>query len=158
MEQAEELSFENILRQNHDRIWRLCRVYTASAEDAKDLFQEVAVHIWKGLEGYEGKAAIGTWVYRIALNTAINYSIQAKKKGIHNVPNTSVTDETDNQNMELLYSYIKKLNEADRSIISLYLDDFSNKEIAELLGISENYVAVKLLRIRNKLGEYFKDK
>jgi RNA polymerase sigma-70 factor (ECF subfamily) len=71
MEHIGNLSFENILAQNRDRLWRLCRAYNTNTDDAKDLFQEIALNIWTGLKTYRGDAAINTWVYRIALNSAI---------------------------------------------------------------------------------------
>jgi RNA polymerase sigma-70 factor (ECF subfamily) len=162
MEQIEIPSFENILSENHERIWRLCRAYTTSAEDARDLFQEVALHIWTGLKTFKGQAAIGTWVYRIAVNTAINYSIRRRRDGqnlsLHLIDFAVSTEAKEDDRVEVLYRFVNRLNAADRALITLYLEDFSNKEIAEVTGISENYVAVKLLRIRNKLSEYFKDK
>jgi RNA polymerase sigma-70 factor (ECF subfamily) len=161
MEHIGNLSFENILAQNRDRLWRLCRAYNTNTDDAKDLFQEIALNIWTGLKTYRGDAAINTWVYRIALNSAINYSIRLRRDGknmlsLHVIDFSTEINTKDDERVLELYRFIGRLNDADRSLITLYLEDFSHKEIAGVLGISENYVAVKLARVREKLANYFK--
>ena len=160
MDQKGDLIFEDVLAQNSDRLWRLCRVYALDDHDARDLYQDIAIHIWKGLKGYQARSAISTWIYRIAINTAINH----KMRSVRNKPPLPLSEdipivksEARHPQAERLYDYIKKLNEADRSLITLYLEDFSHKEIAEVIGISENYVAVKLSRIRDKLSIYLKN-
>jgi len=130
-------------------------------EDAQDLFQEIALNIWRGLKTYKGQAVISTWVYRIALNSSINYSIRLRRDGknllsLHIVDFAASSENKEDERIEQLYRFVNRLNNADRSLITLYFEDFSHKEIAEITGISENYVAVKLSRIREKLSNYFK--
>jgi RNA polymerase sigma-70 factor (ECF subfamily) len=160
MDQKGHLIFEEVLAQNSDRLWRLSRVYALDDQDAKDLYQEIAIHIWKGIQTYQAKSSVNTWIYRIAINTAINHKIQSGRRKSHLPLSEDMiisTFEARHPQAERLYDYIKKLNDVDRSLITLYLEDFSHREIAEVLGISENYVAVKLGRIRDKLSIYLKN-
>ncbi|WP_113638664.1 RNA polymerase sigma factor [Nubsella zeaxanthinifaciens] len=149
-----EIEFLQLLSHNQGIIGKVCSIYCNQQEDYEDLFQEITYHAWKGYPNFRGDAKFSTWLYRIALNTAIG-SFRKRKPAIALVsvlPDqiadqpTEVTD----QKQRLLCA-IKKLNEAERAIMALYLDEMSYQEIAEIIGITENNVGVKINRIKNKL-------
>lgn len=149
----EEL-FNEILTQNKDTLYRICRSYADTSTDTEDIFQEVCVQIWKSLPGFEQRSSVRTWAYRICLNVCMRWKYklgkekQRRRRLSENYP---PADAAGNEQINALYACIKKLNEADRGIMVLYLEDLSYKEIAGLIGITENHVAVKIKRIRAKL-------
>lgn len=153
-----EQAFIHILEENQQRIQKICGVYTTTPEDAKDLVQEVILNLWKAYPSFEGKSALNTWVYRIILNVCLKRRFYRQKEQ----PTISLEE----LNFELsaplnpvrddkflaLKACIRELDFSDRAIIILFLEDMVYKEIAEIIGISENYVAVKIKRIKAKLG------
>jgi len=151
-----EKQFLKILEAHQQRINAICSVYAANKADQEDLVQEVVLNIWKSLPNFRAESAIETWVYRIILNVCLKKSYK-QKKAQRTLSLDSIAFEPSTQQSELkpeleaLKGCITKLDFADRSIIILYLEELSYKEIGELIGISENYVAVKLKRIKKKL-------
>jgi RNA polymerase sigma-70 factor (ECF subfamily) len=162
MHQKEKL-FKSILTDNQERLFRICCYYLKNTEDRKDLYQEIIYNIWKSLNDFRGEAAIDTWIYRIALNTALGYAGKEHKR-------KSYTAEIDLQiNLKLLYDDDKdqrarleksikelhiKLNQLsviDKVIMTLLLEELSSKEIASIVGITEPNVRVKIHRIKNQL-------
>lgn len=149
-----EIGFLQLLSQNQGIIGKVCSIYCNQREDYEDLFQEITYHAWKGYPSFRGDAKFSTWLYRIALNTAIS-SFRKKRPKLDLVPvlpdtNTHQPAEQKEQQQQLLWA-IKLLNEGERAIIALYLDEISYQEIAEIIGISENNVGVKINRIKTKL-------
>lgn len=152
-------TFEQLLKENKHKIYRICRIYAAAPIEPQDLFQEVVFQIWKSLPNFKGKSAIDTWVYRIALNVCLRSKMQLDKNNqktarfdaIHFTPVTETVDSFEEDKFKYLKECIATLNESDTSIIVLYLDELSYKEIAEVTGLSENHIAVKMKRIRKKL-------
>lgn len=153
-----EIEFLQLLSQNQGIIGKVCSIYCNQREDYEDLFQEITYHAWKGYANFRGDAKFSTWLYRIALNTAIS-SFRKRKPAIDLVlvlPDHRITEQTteaNEQKQQLLWA-IKQLNEGDRAIIALYLDEMSYQEIAEIIGISENNVGVKINRIKTKLHKF----
>lgn len=132
----------------------VCRIYTDNTIDHEDLFQEILVQLWKGYANYKGTAKISTWIYRVSLYTAITYIKKVMKTRTirKETEYESVTHQkTEESEEELLFVAIKKLEEAERGFILLYLEDKSYKEMSSILGISESNVGVKLNRIKKKL-------
>ncbi len=132
----------------------MCRIYTDNTIDHEDLFQEILVQLWKGYANYKGTAKISTWIYRVSLYTAITYIKKVMKTRTirKETEYESVTHQkTEESEEELLFVAIKKLEEAERGFILLYLEDKSYKEMSSILGISESNVGVKLNRIKKKL-------
>jgi len=154
-------TFDQILKENKHKIYRICRIYAATPIEPQDLFQEVVFQIWKSLPNFKGKSSIDTWVYRIALNVCLRSKMQldrsnqktARLDAIHFTPVTDTADPFEEERFNYLKECITTLNESDTSIIVLYLDELSYKEIAEITGLSENNIAVKMKRIRKKLFE-----
>ncbi len=153
--------FEQLLQENTSKIYRICRVYAADPIEPQDLFQEVIFQIWKSLPNFKGKSSIDTWVYRIALNVCLRAKIKLDKSNqktarfdaIHFTPVTEAVDPFEEEKFAYLKECIATLNESDTSLIVLYLDELSYKEIAEITGLTENNIAVKMKRIRKKLFE-----
>lgn len=153
--------FERLLAENKHKIYRICRIYAAAPLEPEDLFQEVVFQIWKSLPNFKEKSSVDTWVYRIALNVCLRTKMKLDKNNekttrldaIHFTPVTENVDSFEEEKFNYLKECIATLNEGDTSIIVLYLDELSYKEIAEITGVSENNVAVKMKRIRKKLFE-----
>lgn len=136
-------------------IHKICRMYRDTPEDREDLFQEIIYQLWKSYPKFEGKSKITTWMYRIGLNTAMA-SFRKPKVALHYsdaIPEKKIPHETptDTWREDLLFAAIRKLEEDERALIALYLEDLSYAEIAEVIGISENNVGVRLNRIKTKL-------
>lgn len=151
-----ETQFLQLLSQNQGIIGKVCSIYCNHREDYEDLFQEITYQAWKGFASFRGDAKFSTWLYRIALNTAIS-SFRKRRPEIEFVPEIpdTITENRAGEHDEKQHSLaaIKQLNEAERAIISLHLDEMSYQEIAEVIGISENNVGVKINRIKNKLHQ-----
>jgi RNA polymerase sigma factor (sigma-70 family) len=156
--------FLNALEENKDSLFRLCLAYSSNNEDAKDLFQDILLNIWKSLPGFKENSKISTWMYRIALNICLRASHKRTKKlklfkniKYVDIENLEVKMDDDNSSrLTMLYNCIKKLNDSDKSIVMLFLEDMSYKEISKVTGLSDNHIAVKMKRIRAKLFKCFK--
>ena len=160
-------SFEKIYIEHRDRIHRLVRAYLPDAEARKDLFQNIVFNLWRSLKSFRGECGTGTWVYRIAFNTALMFLRSQYKwnkipdnmrdwseKDIPDSPETSLENK---QETDRLYRAIHHLDKTDRLIITLFLEDLSYREIAEIAGIGTNHVGVKLNRIKTKLSRILKE-
>jgi RNA polymerase sigma factor (sigma-70 family) len=148
----EESAFLQQIDQHQGIIHKICRLYRDSPEDREDLFQEIVFQLWKTKHTFQGKAKFSSWMYKVALSTAIA-TFRKKKPAIiytPQLPDLPQTEEEDQQRQQL-FAALKQLDDADKALMALYLDDLSYEEIAEITGISENYVGVKLTRIRNRI-------
>ena len=138
-------------------LFRIINAYASNADDQDDLFQEVCLQIYRSIPNFKAESAASTWLYRIALNTAIKWSAREKKYGknhqeIETLPHLlQRSTESNDTQVTWLYSEIKKLNEIDRSLILLFLDGFSYKIMSEILGISESNIGTKIHRIKKQL-------
>lgn len=151
-----EKQFIQLLTANQGIIGKVCSIYCNYKEDYEDLFQEITYQAYKGFASFRGEAKFSTWLYRIALNTAMS-SFRKKRPQldfVDNLPDDLIdtTKPNNDEQQQLMYA-IKQLNETDRALITLYLDELSYAEIAAIIGISENNVGVKINRIKNKLYE-----
>ncbi len=156
-----EKAFEALLQENKHKIFRICRIYAVTPLEPEDLFQEVVFQIWKSFASYKGNSSIHTWVYKIALNVCMRAKLKLEKQqdktirfdAIRFTPVASETDGAEEERFQYLKECIATLNESDTSLIVLYLDDLSYREISTIIGLSENHIAVKMKRIRKKLFE-----
>ena len=152
--------FLTTIHDNQKIILKVCMMYRDGREDQEDLFQEIVYQLWKSYPGFKGESKISTWIYRIALNTAIAIYRKPKLpvKYYENFPESihPSGEKTGSENEEQLFWALRKLNDSEKAIISLYLDEFSYREIAEITGLNENNVGVRLNRIKNKLKEILK--
>ncbi|MBT8184124.1 MAG: sigma-70 family RNA polymerase sigma factor [Eudoraea sp.] len=155
-----ETIFLGALEQNRDKLFRVCSIYTEDDEDAKDLFQEVLVHIWRSMSTFKGKSSIGTWMFRVALNVGLRSRSRHNKNQKRLIRLDSITisnfrseeyREEENEKLKALRKCVKSLNEGDKVIVALYLEELAYKEISNILGLSENHIAVKIKRIKSKL-------
>jgi RNA polymerase sigma-70 factor (ECF subfamily) len=150
-----EKEFVKLIHDNQRIVYKVCRIYRDHKEDQEDLFQEVVYQLWKSYPSFKGESKISSWIYRITLNTAlaiyrnpkpaVDYFEEFPEK-IHPSTENKVSE-----NAERLFWALRKLNDPEKALISLYLEDFTYQEIAEIVGISENNVGVRLNRIKTKL-------
>jgi RNA polymerase sigma factor (sigma-70 family) len=162
-----ENTFLTAVEQNQHKLLRVCSVYAEDADDKKDLFQEALINIWQSLPSFENRSSISTWMFRITLNVCMRLQMkQAKKRDrfrkLDSLTIGSVREEEpnleDNERLIHLRNCIKTLNDADKAVITLYLEELSYKEISDITGLSENHVAVKIKRIKIKLLNCLKEK
>ena len=148
---------------NQAIIHKVTRIYCDNVDDRKDLFQEILIQLWKSYSSFKEQSKFSTWMYRVAINTAITAFKRGVKKNIKaqfvkDLPPV-VDDEYDTdleENLNLLHAAIGQLTGIEKSIILLYLEDKSYEDIAEITGITQNYVRVKMNRIKKKLESLMK--
>jgi RNA polymerase sigma factor (sigma-70 family) len=150
-----EQLFVQTINQHQGILHKVCRIYCNNETEREDLFQEMILQLWKSFPSFRKESKVSTWMYRIALNTAIS---GLRKKRVLTTELDAITyqikDEKDEnlaENLQLLYKAINHLTSIEKSIILLYLEDKPYDEIAEITGITANYVAVKMNRIKEKL-------
>ncbi len=159
----EKDKFISVIKDNQKLIYKICYCYCSNQESRKDLEQEILLQLWNSFSRFDGRVKISTWIYRIALNTAISFyrsdckhskNRDSADVSIISVSGTDSEMEKD-ENILLLFQFIEQLNELDKALILLYLDNNRYKTIAEILGISETNAATKISRIKMKLKEQF---
>ncbi len=154
-----EQQFLQLISENQGILHKICRLYRDTSEDREDLFQEMVFQLWRAMGSFRSDAKPSTFIYRVALNTAITSFRKATKRKIityaDNLPDHPTEENNEREHrLELLTEAIKKLEEADRAIMALLMDEVSYREIGEIIGISENNVAVKINRIKNKIKKH----
>ncbi|WP_199750525.1 RNA polymerase sigma factor [Gynurincola endophyticus] len=156
--QMNQNDFIALIQENRGIIHKVTHLYCTQEEDKEDLFQEIVIQLWKSYGKFRGDAKFSTWMYRIAINTAIT-SIRKTSRTIRTVSTEVIPveiqleqyDKEKEAQLYQLYTAIKELNEIERSIVMLYLDDRSYDEMEEILGINQNNLRVKMNRIKDKL-------
>lgn len=155
-----ETLFKEIFKNNSRKIYHLCYGYTGDDDSANDLMQETFMKVWQNLDKFRNQALISTWIYRIAVNTCLSYLRVQKRQAkdeltdniIENKP--EVVSEKSDQ-IAQLYKCIAQLEENERIIITMVLDEIPYSEIADISGISEGNLRVKIHRIKSKLTELY---
>jgi RNA polymerase sigma-70 factor (ECF subfamily) len=142
-------------------ILKLIGLYAYSFSDRNDIYQEILFNAWRGIKSFQGKSKFSTWLYQVALNTIFTYNRTSKKtmgkiSEIEDLIVPVAPQVEKREDIQRLYQAIRKLSEIDRIIITLNLEGYENPEIADILGISPNYVGVKLHRIKNQLQTFLK--
>ena len=155
-----ETTFKQWLAQHQGLLYRVVRAYGNTAEDQDDLFQEICLQMWLSIPRFKGKAKVSTWIYRVALNTALVWNRGEKNRRKHRdrfvtfAPLRQAGDSQPSQEIiERLYEAIRKLPKVDTSIVLMHLDGLGYDEMAEILGISESNVGVKLNRAKKQLAQ-----
>ncbi|MFU8862022.1 MAG: RNA polymerase sigma factor [Cyclonatronaceae bacterium] len=150
--------FEELIAKNEDRIYRICRSYLTSKSDIPDLYQEILLEIWKSIDRFRHEAAWSTYIYRIALNTAIKFTKKAEKNREQALPVIEIEDNSQKsedlekeQTLHVMHSCIQMLSDSDKLLITLVLEDLSYKEIAEILDCSTNLIGVRIKRVKGRL-------
>lgn len=149
-------NFDSLYKTYYPKVLKLCLGYTGSYPQAQDLAQETFVKVWQHLPTFKGESSVSTWIYRIAVNTCLNQLRAEKQQPIDflQVYHTEqIADEASelDQEISMLYICIHKLSQADRLIITLVLEDTPYPEIAQIIGISEGNLRVKIHRIKQQL-------
>ena len=160
MNNDKEHQFELLVREHKRTIYTVCYMFSHNKAEIDDLFQEILIRLWNGFDTYEGRSNARTWIYRVALNTAINQDKKQRRR-IETVPLTVDMDpfEADNPKTEQvrkLHDLISQLELIDRSLVLLWLEGISYDEIGAIIGITPNNVGVRLARIKEKLVEMSK--
>ncbi len=156
----QEQEFSKRVKESQGIIHKVCRMYCDNEEYRKDLFQEILIQLWKSYPSFRGDSKFSTWMYRVAINVAIQDFRKAKKKrqlffqtNIFKESLEGNSKEFQDEKMGLMHQAIANLNDVEKAIVMLHLDEKSNEEIAEIVGISQNYVRVKMNRIKTKLSK-----
>lgn len=158
MKKELEQQFVELLEENQNIVHKVCRIYTDDRDAHNDLFQEVTIQLWKAYPKFRGDAKFSTWMYRVALNTAITLYRKAKRAPkvqdydtVHFKISASEYDDTEEQQLKVMYAAVKELNDIEKALVFLYLEEKNYKEISDTLGISEVNARVKMNRIKKKL-------
>ena len=162
-----EIKFRKIIEENEHKISSICRYYSSNAENQKDLYQEVLINIWKSLDSFRGDAQLSTWIYRVAVNTAMGFANkEIKRQKIfldhnENILNNLVDLEENlakdkEKLVQQLENQINQLSVIDKIIMTLVMESVNHREIASVIGITEPNVRVKIHRIKNELKETLK--
>lgn len=158
MDKDLEHQFITNLEKHQNIAHKICRIYTNDQDSHKDLFQEITIQLWKAYPKFRGEAKFSTWMYRVALNTAITL-YRKKKRGIKTQDYDSVhfkikSEDYDGEveeQLKLMYSAISELNDIEKALVFLYLEEKNYREISETLGITEVNARVKMNRVKTKL-------
>jgi RNA polymerase sigma factor (sigma-70 family) len=151
-----EKEFVALLNKHQNIIHKICNVYMDEPADKEDLFQEITLQAWKGINNFRGDAQFSTWLYRVALNTAITFFKKEKKNLLISTEHFQDTIQEHNpieEQVQAMYKAIGDLSKIDKALVMLYLEDYSYKQIAETLGMTVTNVGVKMNRIKAKLKE-----
>lgn len=155
-----EKDFETKIRENELIIYKICRLYAHTAADRDDLYQEIVYQLWRSYQRFRGESLFSTWLYRVAINTAIA-SLRKQSQVVTNIdeqPVSSIPDTagTEEEQLKELYKAISRLNEIEKAIVMLYLDDRSYEEMEAIMGISSGTLRVRMSRIKDKLRDLTK--
>ncbi|WP_162126103.1 RNA polymerase sigma factor [Flavobacterium phycosphaerae] len=153
-----EQSFVKQLKENQNIIHKICRLYTNGEDAHNDLFQEITIQLWKAFPKFRGESKFSTWAYRVALNTAITLYRKSTRSintvtyegQFHFISQEEYNHEEEEQ-LKLMYQAVQQLNDIEKALVFLYLEDKDYTEISETLGISEVNARVKMNRIKGKL-------
>jgi len=160
---ADEQKFLKLVNENRDRILRVCRVYAWNTADQDDLYQEILFQVWRGLPALKENNFANTWLYRVAINTAISF-VRKRASRLDRVVHfdhadltrtieaQQTTDEKTDDRMANLYNAIYKLNPIEKALVTLFLEDLTYEQIAEATGINAGNVGVMLHRAKKKLS------
>jgi RNA polymerase sigma-70 factor, ECF subfamily len=149
--------FESWIDAHKAILFKVARVYGATPSDHEDLFQEIALQVWHSVEAYRGDCAATTWIYRVALNTALAWRRKERKHGqgrqnIEAATALLIAPSGRDPRLEWIYERIAELDEANRSLALLMLDGFSYREMSQILGLGESNVGMKINRIKAALA------
>ena len=155
-----EKEFEKHISENEMLIYKVCSIYAYTEADRQDLFQEIVIQLWQGYQKFKGDAKFSTWMYRVAINTAIT-GLRKQKNIITSYEPATFTSNIRDDNtareeeerLQQLNTAIEKLNQVEKAIVMLYMEDRSYDEMEDILGISQGALRVKMNRIKKKLRD-----
>lgn len=156
--------YTEIVSEHREKIVRICRWYINDEEVLKDVCQEVLINIWKNLEKFRGESGLSTWIYRISVNTClINIRSEKRRKDspaegikIENLTSQEIVQEQIQEDLtekkiNFFRNFLNQLSPSDKALVTLYLEELSTKEMAEITGLSESNVRVKIFRIKEQI-------
>lgn len=153
-----EQKFVKDLEQNQNIVHKVCRIYTNNQDAHNDLFQEITIQLWKAYPKFRGDAKFSTWMYKVALNTAITLYRKSKRTiqtqdfdSVQYKIQSNEYDDTEEQRLRFLYKVIHQLSDIEKALVFLYLENKNYKEISETMGITEVNARVKMNRVKNKM-------
>jgi RNA polymerase sigma-70 factor (ECF subfamily) len=153
-----EHSFVEQLQKHQNIVHKVCRLYTNNADAHNDLFQEITIQLWRAYPKFRGDSKFSTWMYRVGLNTAITLYRKSKRRittqefdAVEFKIKSEPYDDTEEQQLKLLYDAVHQLNDIEKALVFLYLEDKDYREISQTLGISEVNACVKMNRVKKKL-------
>lgn len=153
-----ENSFVELLQKHQNIVHKVCRLYTNNADAHNDLFQEITIQLWRAYPKFRGDSKFSTWMYRVGLNTAITLYRKSKRRiktqefdAVEFKIKAEEYDDTEEQQLKLLYQAVHQLNDIEKALVFLYLEDKDYREISGTLGISEVNARVKMNRVKKKL-------
>jgi RNA polymerase sigma-70 factor, ECF subfamily len=155
-----EQKFLSLIEEHKGILYKISRMYTDDEESRKDLFQELLYQLWRSFPSFKKESKFSTWMYRVALNTAITALKKEKKKlkyGRIEQALTVSSDTNESSRITWFYETIQQFSKIEKAVIFLYLENFSHKEIGIQLGISEGNARVRLNRVKNKLKDILKN-
>lgn len=152
-----EQEFANIVREHKSTIYTVCYMFSKNQDEVDDLFQEVLLNLWRGIEHFKGESKLATWIYRISLNTCISADQKKKKHATETLSQQAdiyaATDEAETRQIQMLHKRVHRLRPFDRAIVLLWLEGLPYDEIGAITGISAKNVSVRLVRIREELKQ-----
>lgn len=160
-----EIEFVDLLKEHQNVLHKICKLYTADMESHKDLFQEMVIQLWHSYPKFKGDSKFSTWAYRVSLNTAISlYRIKKRsittvdwEDSLHNIRYEEYDSQQEEQ-LKFLYATVRRLDDIEKALVYMYLEDKDYTEIAETLGISEGNARVKMNRIKTKIRNMLHEK
>ena len=155
-----EHKFVEQLKENQNIVHKVCRLYTNNQDAHNDLFQEITIQLWKAYPKFRGDSKFSTWMYRVGLNTAITL-YRKSKRSIKTADFDTLQfkikaeeyDDTEEQQLKLIYKAVHQLNDIEKALVFLYLEDKDYREISETLGITEVNSRIKMNRVKKKLKQ-----
>ena len=162
--QEAEQKFEKEIKEHELLLHKVCRIYAYTDADRQDLFQEIVIQVWKAYPKFKADAKFSTWLYRVAINTAIT-GLRKKRVAVtsyepallpSNIADDNIGASKEEQVQEL-YKAIEQLNEVEKAIVMLYMEDRSYEEMESILGINQGSLRVKMTRIKEKLRQITKN-
>ena len=161
---SKETLFLQTIGQNKGMLFKICRIYQDDPQDRDDLLQEIILQLWTVFDSYRGESKITSWMYRVALNTAITFFKKQKRRpDSERLPESFDTQEEHpaagemEEQLALFYKAVQQLNKVEKALIYLYMEDQPYEEIAAALGISQVNVRVRLNRVKSKLKDIIKE-
>ncbi|HIC31986.1 MAG TPA: sigma-70 family RNA polymerase sigma factor [Flavobacteriaceae bacterium] len=158
MDKPSEHNFVELLEKNQNIVHKVCRLYTNNYDAHNDLFQEITIQLWKAFPKFRGDSKFTTWMYRVGLNTAITLYRKSKRRiktqefdAIQFKISAEEYDSTEEEQLKLMYQAVHQLNDIEKALVFLYLEDKDYREISDTLGISEVNARVKMNRVKKKL-------
>lgn len=152
-----EQEFANIVREHKSTIYTVCYMFSKNQDEVDDLFQEVLLNLWRGIEHFKGESKLATWIYSISLNTCISADRKKKKHATETLSQQAdiyaATDEAETRQIQMLHKRVHRLRPFDRAIVLLWLEGLPYDEIGAITGISAKNVSVRLVRIREELKQ-----